>query len=253
MVAKAKSTGPIYRLGDLLLRRGLISYEELRHALAVQRAAIEEDDCAPRLGEILVRQRILDRATIREILEEQKVVRGEKRRFQLEISQSRGAVIVRLRGRLDETTDARLVRVLERLLNRGAARIVLDARRLLYINNLAISSLIVFVDETRLRGGDLKIFGLDTDTRVPFERLQLTRYLHVTETESQAVRAFDRPVDDLVASGSLSEFVSTSAGRYYHLSYCPDNRRAPEETRLYFRTKDVAEHAGKSPCDKCRP
>jgi anti-anti-sigma factor len=246
-----RRAAPSPRIGELLLERGLITPEALQHALALQRAILEERRTAPKIGEILVREGALDRRTIREILEDQRIARGEKSVLDVRISPRNGVVLVHLRGRLDPRTDERLARVLDRLLAAGARNLVLVAQRLLHADPTALATLIVYLDEFRLRGGDLKIAAPSAAVRVAFERIHLDRYVDILRTSDEAERAFTSSSAAARAPTGLSEYSAGSRARYYHRGFCPDARRIDEETRTYFRTARDAIRSGKLPCPKC--
>jgi len=161
--------------------------------------------------------------------------------------------VVTLEGRLDASREDRVRRVFERLMNAGFARVAVDASRLLHLDSQAMSALVAYIDEARARGGDVKFFGLGPDVRLVLERLGLTPFLQAFETEKEAVRAFDLPIDEYMSRGALAEFVSEETGRVFHLSFCPAAQKIPEEARVYFESKWHAREAGRLPCRRCRP
>lgn len=242
-----------HKIGELLVRRRLAPPEAIDEALALQRSALERHRSAPRLGEILVERKILDRKTIRRILEEQKIGRGEKRLLRIGLHDRGGIAVVTLEGRLDASMEERARRVFERLMNAGFARVAVDGTGLLHLDSQALSALVVYVDEARARGGDVKLFGLSPDARLVLDRLGLTPFLQIFETEKEAARAFDLPIDEYMSRGALAEFVSEETGRVFHLSFCPAAQKIPEEARVYFESKWHAREAGRLPCRRCKP
>ena len=124
MSRKIKET--YHRLGELLVRKGVVKPHEIDAALAVQRAHIAERRSPPKLGEILIERNVLTKKLIREILDEQKIGRGEKRHLSIGLRESGGLAVVVLQGRLDETSHASVTRILERLMNRGFAKVAVD-------------------------------------------------------------------------------------------------------------------------------
>lgn len=244
-----------HKIGELLVRKNLASPEAIDEALAIQRAHIEQKQTPPRLGEILIDRKILSRKLIKEILQEQLVGRSEKRTLKVDLRDAHGVAVVTLDGRLDETKEEPVTQIFERLMNRGFARIAVDCTKLVYLNSHGISSFVAYIDEARARGGDMKFFGLGPDSRVVLERLGLNQFIQVFNTESDALKAFELPIDEYMSRGALAEYVSTEAkgDKSFHLSYCALAQKIHEENRVYFESKWHARSAGKQPCKRCKP
>jgi anti-anti-sigma factor len=246
---KIRQTGP--RLGELLVERKLVSPEAVQHALVLQRTALESERRPPKLGEILVRRKVLSRQTVRLLLDEQKIARGEKRKLEVTVEEpSRGVVLVKLRGGLDKQTDGILVKLLEKLMDRGAYKVAVDCSELVSISSYSVSSIVVYVDECRARGGDLALVGLRSQPKVTLEQLSLMQFLSSFDTKAQAVGALR---DSQHAMPTVAEFVSSSPSRHFHFSYCQDLNKLREETKLYFMSREKALRGGKQPCPKCNP
>ncbi len=244
-----------HKIGELLVRRNLASPEAIDEALAIQRSHIELKQVPPRLGEILIEKKILSRKLIREILQEQIAGRGEKRSLKIDLRDAHGVAVVSLDGRLDETKEEPVTKVFERLMNRGFARIAVDCTRLNYLNSHGISSFVSYIDEARARGGDMKFFGLGPDSKVVLERLGLNHFIQVFNTEAEATKAFELPIDEYMSRGALAEYVSSEAKaeKSFHLSYCSVAQKIHEENRTYFESKWHARSSGKQPCKRCKP
>jgi len=242
-----------HKIGELLVRRNLAPADVIDEALALQRTEMSQNRTPPRLGEILVERKILDRRLIREILEEQKIGRGQKKVLRVDLRDAEGVAVVVLDGRLDETKEKDITRVFERLMNRGFARIAVDCSKLVYLNSHGISSFVAYIDEARARGGDMKFFGLSGDARFVLERLGLSKFVQSFGREEDATKAFDLPIDEYMSRGALAEYVSAEKNRYYHLSYCSAAQKIHEEDRVYFESKWHARDTGKVPCKQCKP
>ena len=242
-----------HKLGELLVRKNLATADAVDEALAVQRSEIARGRTAPRLGEILVERNVLDRKEIREILEEQKIGRGQKRILKIDLKDADGIAVLSLTGRLDAKKIEPLKKVLEKLMDRGHHQILVDARKLLHLDSHGISSLVHYIDEARARGGDLKFYGLNPDTRVVFQRLELDAFVQTFTREKEAVQAFALPIDEYMSRGSLAEFLGSQKTRQYHLSYCTEARQIPENQRIYYPSKWHARSGGRKPCKRCRP
>lgn len=242
-----------HRLGELVVRRKAASHEVVDELLALQRSDLERGRRPRRLGELLIERKILDRLTIREILQEQQLHRGEKREFKIALKDEAGVAVLSLAGRLDRDKTPVLTKILERLMNRGFARVVIDASKLVHIESQGIAAFIPYVDESRARGGDVKFSGLGPQARVIIDRLGLDRFIQTFPAKATAIHAFDTPIDEYMSRGALGEYVSSPASRQFHLSYCSISQMIPEDDRLYYESKLAARHQGKQACKKCRP
>jgi anti-anti-sigma factor len=244
-----------HKIGELLVRKNLASPEAIDEALAIQRSHIEQKQTPPRLGEILIDRKILSRKLIREILEEQLVGRSEKRTLKVDLRDAHGVAVVTLDGRLDETKEEPVTKIFERLMNRGFARIAVDCTKLVYLNSHGISSFVAYIDEARARGGDMKFFGMGADSKVVLERLGLNQFIQVFNSEADALKAFELPIDEYMSRGALAEYVAseTKGDKTFHLSYCALAQKIHEENRVYFESKWHARSAAKQPCKRCKP
>jgi anti-sigma B factor antagonist len=253
MSKKLKET--YHKIGELLVRRNLAPAAAIDEALAIQRSHIQQKRTPPRLGEILIERKVLDRKMIKEILQEQEVGRGQKKILKLDLKDADGVSVVRLDGRLDETTEEPLTKVFERLMNRGFCRIALDCTKLIFLNSHGVSSFVSYIDEARARGGDMKFFGMSAEARIVMERLGLSNFVQTFANEDEALKAFELPIDEYMSRGALAEYVSTDgrSDRYFHLSYCTAAQKIHEEDRVYFESKWHARNSGKLPCKRCKP
>jgi anti-anti-sigma factor len=242
-----------HRLGEILVRKGVAKPRHIDEALMVQRQQLNEGRHPTRLGNILVKRNILSPKVIREILEEQKIGRGEKRVLSIDLRGNDEVAVLQIAGRLDESKQEHVSRVFERLMNRGFCKVLVDCRQLVYLDSHGVSAFVAYIDEARARGGDVKFFGLNPDAQFTLDRLGLNAYLQTFESEEEAVRAFELPIDEYMSRGSLGEYVSVDEQRTFHLSYCPTLENVDDEDKLYFESKKHARDAGKTACRKCRP
>ena len=251
MGKKLKDT--YHKIGELLVRKKLAPVEAIDDALAIQRSAIERKQTPEKLGEILVKRSVLTRKLIDEILQEQQIGRGQKKTLKVGLRDAGGISIVTLDGRLDESKTASVTKVFERLMNRGFSRILVDARKLVYLNSHGISTFVSYVDEARARGGDLKFYGLTADARIVLERLGLMDFIQTFPTMKEALPAFALPIDEFMSRGALAEFISTAKSRTYHLSYCSSAQSIEEVDRNYYESKWHARRDKKTACKRCKP
>lgn len=253
MSKKLKDT--YHKIGELLVRRNLAPAAAIDEALAIQRSHIEQHRTPPRLGEILIERKILDRKLIKEILQQQEVGRGQKKILKIDLRDADGVAVLGLDGRLDESKEEPVTKVFERLMNRGFCRIAVDCSKLVYLNSHGISSFVSYIDEARARGGDMKFFGMNAESRFVMERLGLSNFVQTFTKEDEALKAFELPIDEYMSRGALAEYVSTDgkSDKFYHLSYCAAAQKIEEEDRVYFESKWHARNSGKLPCKRCKP
>ncbi len=242
-----------HKIGELLVRRRLVPPEAIDEALAEQRTALERRKYAPRLGEILIERKVLDRRCIKQILDEQKLGRGEKRTLKIGLKDHDDVAVMSLEGRFDDSKEKSVTNVLERLMNAGYSKIALDCSKLVFLSSHGLSCLVSYVDEARARGGDLKLFGVGPDAKFVIERLGLTAFIQILEDQERALKAFELNIDEYMSRGALSEYVSQENGRYFHLSFCACARKIPESDRTYYESKWHARSDGKLPCRICKP
>ena len=253
MSKKLKET--YHKIGELLVRRNLAPAAAIDEALAIQRSHIQQKRTPPRLGEILIERKVLDRKLIKEILQEQEVGRGQKKILKIDLRDADGVAVLALDGRLDETKEEPVTRVFERLMNRGFCRIALDCSKLVFLNSHGVSSFVSYIDEARARGGDMKFYGLSPEAKFVMERLGLSNFVQSFAGEEEALKAFELPIDEYMSRGALAEYVSTDgrSDRFYHLSYCTAAQKIHEEDRVYYESKWHARNSGKLPCKRCKP
>lgn len=251
MTKKLKDTYP--RLGELLVRKRAATPEVVDQALAIQRAELAHAGSAKKIGDILVERKVLDRATIRKILEEQKVARGEKRKFRVSLHDDHAVAILKLEGRLDKTKVDPVRRILEKLMNNGFVRVAVDAADLAYIDPEGVTAFIQYIDESRARGGDIKFVALNTMVNAIFEQLGLDKFVQTFDKRADAVCAFDLPIDEYMSRGALGEYVSEPGQKQFHLSYCSHAQSIPDEDRVYYESKWHARKDSKQPCRRCKP
>lgn len=242
-----------HRLGELAVRRRYATPEAIDHALAVQRIELQQGRNPPRMGDILIGRKLLDQNTLRELLEEQRVGRGEKRVLRIRLSEKSGILVITLAGRLDQSTEPILTRMFEKLMNKGIVHIAVDAYRLLHLDSHGASSLVRYIDESRARGGDIKFWRMNSESRFTLDRLGLTRFIQLFDDEADVFHAFTLPIDDYMSQGPLGEYLSIATSRFYHLSYCTAVQGVSEEEKRYYQSQWHARESGKVPCRRCKP
>lgn len=154
-----------------------------------------------------------------------------------------------LAGRLDETFEEPLIAAFNNLLERKRTRVVVDLRKLAYLNSRGVSALLAAVDALREVGGDLKLAGAAPQARLVLERLGVHRILQQFDTPDEAFDAFKVPIQDCLSQGGLDVFVASSRGKVFHSSGCPKLKRL-KCVRIHA-SKKAAREAGLRPCGRC--
>lgn len=250
MTAKAKETFPMF--GEIVVRKKLASPRVISEALTLQRLESEECHRTPRLGELLIMRNILDEKTVRDILDEQKLGKEKRKILKIKTKRCGDVAIVTLEGRLDQYKGESLKRAIDALMDQGIAKFAINSEKLVYMNIHGISSIIALVDEARIRGGDVKFFN-PVYVGFIFERLGLDKFIQIFDTEDEAVAELSKPVDDFLSRGAMAEYLSDSAKRQFHLSYCKHVRKIPLKSQVYYQSRKDAVSSGKKPCHLCKP
>ena len=97
-----KTDNKYHRFGEILVRKSASNVRAVDEALAVQKAEIDAGKNPRKIGIILAERKLLDRLTIRDILQEQKLLRGTSHKFKIDLRDEGGIALLSLKGRLDE-------------------------------------------------------------------------------------------------------------------------------------------------------
>jgi anti-sigma B factor antagonist len=157
--------------------------------------------------------------------------------------------VIELAGRLDQTFEQAIASTLERLMDQGQARVVVDLSGLEYLNSRGVSVFIAAVDDLRAAGGDLKMVGAPAQASVVLARLGVDRLLQQFERVDQAVEAFQVPIQEFLSEGGLAFFVVGVRSKTFHASSCTKVKKLRSVKLL--PSKKAARDAGLRPCPKC--
>ncbi len=149
-VRQDQAGGPHMQVGDILVKMGSVTPEQVTTALSQQEVAAEIE--------------VLDAA-------------GEVR-------------IVVLKGYVDAATHDLLEDVLATLLRQGRTSIVLDCAKLNYADSSAIGDILDFAKEALGAGGAVKFSGLQGVAKAVFELLEMDKDFGAFDTRDEAVAAF---------------------------------------------------------------
>lgn len=101
-----------------------------------------------------------------------------------------GVMIVRVEGQLVVGNRNDLKEHLQRLLEKGERRFLIDFAQTGYIDSSGLGALVALARKVREEGGDLRLSGLNEDLRSLFELTKLDTLFAISETPDQALATF---------------------------------------------------------------
>jgi anti-sigma B factor antagonist len=107
-----------------------------------------------------------------------------------EIEHREQIAICRLTGELDAGAATDLVAVLDREIDAGVHRLVVDLARVGYIDSSGLGALVKVLKKARSAGGDVRLVGPGPDVRKVLELTRLDRIFEISRTTDDAVRQY---------------------------------------------------------------
>jgi anti-sigma B factor antagonist len=101
-----------------------------------------------------------------------------------------GVMIVRVDGQLVVGNRNELKEHLQRLLEKGERRFLIDFAQTGYIDSSGLGALVALARKVREEGGDLRLSGLNEDLRSLFELTKLDTLFAISDTPDQALATF---------------------------------------------------------------
>jgi anti-sigma B factor antagonist len=101
-----------------------------------------------------------------------------------------GVTVVRVEGQLVVGNRGELKEFIQKLLDRGDRRFVLDFSGTGYIDSSGLGALVSLARKVREEGGDLRLSALNEDLRSLFELTKLDTLFTISETPDQALATF---------------------------------------------------------------
>jgi anti-sigma B factor antagonist len=105
-------------------------------------------------------------------------------------AKSAGVVVVRVEGQLIVGNRTELKELVQRALDGGARKFLLDFSKTGYIDSSGLGALVSISKKVREEGGELRLAGLNDDLRSLFELTKLDTLFAITETPEQALTSF---------------------------------------------------------------
>ena len=103
--------------------------------------------------------------------------------------------VLRLTGRLvlDEG-DLEYKRQIDRLVEAGQVKIVVDLAGVDYIDSAGVGMLVAKLKSVRVKGGDVKLLNLTAKSHRLLALTRLTLAFEIVDTVEQAVKSFEMPL-----------------------------------------------------------
>jgi len=117
--------------------------------------------------------------------------------------------VLELKGIVDTVSSLELREVLERLLKKGTRKIIADMSGVEYVSSAGWGVFSSRIDRLREKGGDLKIFGMDSEVNRIFMLLEFDEIMHSFNILAEAVEDFN--VEIALTGGNKDDPGSESA------------------------------------------
>jgi anti-sigma B factor antagonist len=111
--------------------------------------------------------------------------------FAIQTSLENDLSIVALEGFVDAHTAPQFEDAIQKAVDSGSVRIVVDCEKLNYISSAGLGVFMSFIEEVRDRGGDIKICGLTPKVRHTFEILGFQDIFEMLDDQQTALRHFN--------------------------------------------------------------
>jgi anti-anti-sigma factor len=98
--------------------------------------------------------------------------------------------VVVIEGRIDAHTTATLEDQLNKMVDGGAHKLVLDFQNLDFISSAGLRTLLSTAKRVRAAGGDLKVCALNSNVREVFDITGFSTIFSVTSNADEAIAAF---------------------------------------------------------------
>ncbi len=103
--------------------------------------------------------------------------------------------VIHLEGAVDAHTAPQFEEAVQKVIDDGQNKIVVDCEKLSYISSAGLGVFMGFVEELREAGGDIKICGLTEKVKQPFEILGFETLFHLCPDVASSKEKFSEPVD----------------------------------------------------------
>lgn len=101
-----------------------------------------------------------------------------------------GATVFKLQGRIDNDGVDLLKESLHQAVNAGRCKVILDMAGIEYVNSAGLRVLAEYLTESRERGGDLRLVGLNYKVLRVFEIVGFSKFFRIFRTVVEAMDGF---------------------------------------------------------------
>lgn len=108
----------------------------------------------------------------------------------IQLSNGANVCVLSGTGYLDAHTAPILENAIGQLVNDGIVKVVVNLNQLEYISSAGLGVFMVFVEEIREAGGDLKLTELQPNVFTVFDLLGFPLLFDITSTQSEAINNF---------------------------------------------------------------
>jgi stage II sporulation protein AA (anti-sigma F factor antagonist) len=99
-------------------------------------------------------------------------------------------ILIEVEGEIDAHTARKLDKTLNDLLAEGHSRLLLDASQMGFISSAGLRAIVFAQREASQRGGQVRVCGLNPQTRRIFEMAGLDECLHLSNTCQEAMKGW---------------------------------------------------------------
>ncbi len=107
-----------------------------------------------------------------------------------ETKDASGVLVIRVEGQLIVGNRGELKELVQRALDAGERKLLLDFGATGYIDSSGLGALVSISKKVREEGGELRLAGLNDDLRSLFELTKLDTLFAIAETPAQALARF---------------------------------------------------------------
>lgn len=107
--------------------------------------------------------------------------------MEIEVTDSREAVVISPRGDLDATSAPEIRQTLQDLLDSGKSRLIVDLAGVLYLDSSGLGELVRAMKRARKAGGDVRLCALSDDVFQVFEMTRLHEQMALYPTLKDAI------------------------------------------------------------------
>ncbi len=101
-----------------------------------------------------------------------------------------GIVVIGVTGELDALVAPKLKELMNKHIDMGDIKLILDCENLVHINSLAMGILRGKLQSVKEVGGDIKIIRLNNHIQTIFDMIGLDEIFEIYATEEEAVESF---------------------------------------------------------------